>query len=118
MALALQFFLNRRRMRSIEISATQATYPVGAHVKAAVNPGDPGRSVLEPGLRYDYTPRLTARLPITFTSNLSRSRRPHNPRSSTYPDRENCLNLWEHLCTQSRRSKDSCPIHPTFPQEI
>ena len=43
------------------------------------------------------TPRLTDRPPITFTSTLSRSRRLYNPRSSTYPDREICLNLWGHL---------------------
>jgi hypothetical protein len=40
---------------------------------------------------------LTDRRPITFTSTLSRSRRLHNPRSSTYPGREICLNLWGHL---------------------
>jgi hypothetical protein len=44
-----------------------------------------------------HTRHLTDRLPITFTSTLSRSRRPHNPRSCTYPDREICLNLWDHL---------------------
>ena len=44
------------------------------------------------------THHLTERRPITFTSTLSRSRRLHNPRSSTYPDREICLNLWDHLC--------------------
>ena len=43
------------------------------------------------------THHLTERRPITFTSTLSRSRRLHNPRSSTYPDREICLNLWDHL---------------------
>src|SRR5258707_12211287 len=43
------------------------------------------------------TRHLTDRLPITFTSTLSRSRRLHNPRSCTYPDREICLNLWGHL---------------------
>ena len=36
---------------------------------------------------------LTDRRLITFTSTLSRSRRLRNPRSSTYPDREICLNL-------------------------
>ena len=43
------------------------------------------------------TRRLTAIHLTTFTSTLSRSRRLHNPRSSTYPDREICLNLWGHL---------------------
>ena len=47
------------------------------------------------------TRHLTAIRPTTFTSNLSRSRRLHNRRSSTYPDRENCLNLWGHLSTWS-----------------
>jgi len=42
------------------------------------------------------TRHLTDRLPITFTSTLSRSRRLHNLRSSTYPDREICLNVWDH----------------------
>lgn len=37
------------------------------------------------------------RYPTAFASNLSRSRRLHNPRSSTYPDREISLNLWGHL---------------------
>ena len=44
------------------------------------------------------TQRLTGILPITFTSTLSRSRRLHNPRSCTYPGRENRLNWWGHLC--------------------
>jgi hypothetical protein len=43
------------------------------------------------------TRHLTDRLPITFTSTPSRSRRLRNPRSSTYPDREICLNLRDHL---------------------
>ncbi len=41
--------------------------------------------------------RLTALPRIPCTSTRSRSRRLHNLRSSTYPDREICLNLWDHL---------------------
>jgi hypothetical protein len=47
------FFMNRRQMRSIEVTATQAAYPVGTHLRVAVDPSDPHLSVLEPGPRYD-----------------------------------------------------------------
>jgi hypothetical protein len=40
-------------MRSIEVTATQAAYPVGTHLRVAVDPSDPHLSVLEPGPRYD-----------------------------------------------------------------
>ena len=73
------------------------------------SPSDIGGSV--PGRRealsHTRTRHLTERLPITFTSTLSRSRRLHNPRSS-YSDREICLNLWGHLwLTLTRELSDA-----------
>lgn len=46
------FFMIRRLMRSIEVTATQAAYPVGTRLRVAVDPSDPHLSVLEPGPRY------------------------------------------------------------------
>ena len=41
------FFMNRSR--TLETSATQASYPVGTQTRVAVDPRNPARSVLEPG---------------------------------------------------------------------
>lgn len=47
------FFINRQRVRAVQMSATQAAYPVGTRTRVAVDPHDPARSVLEPGPHYD-----------------------------------------------------------------
>jgi hypothetical protein len=46
-------FMNRWQMRSIEVSAAQAAYPVGSRVNVAFDPRKPDRSVLEPGPHFD-----------------------------------------------------------------
>lgn len=40
-------------MRSQDVSATQAAYPVGSHPQVSVDPHDSARSVLEPGPHWD-----------------------------------------------------------------
>jgi len=66
-----------------------------ASVSDAKRPASPAMS--RSTTRVVRTKLLTARRPITCTSNPCRSRRLLNPRSSTYPGRENCLNPWGHL---------------------
>jgi hypothetical protein len=48
-----QFIINRDQMRSWQVEAVQAAYPVGQKVKVSASPGDPAESVLEPGASLD-----------------------------------------------------------------
>ncbi len=46
-------FMNSWQMRTIEVDAAQAAYPLGSHPRVAVDPRNPQRSVLEPGPHFD-----------------------------------------------------------------
>jgi hypothetical protein len=46
-------FMNLWQMRSIEVSAAQAAYPVGSHPRVAFDSRNPRRSVIEPGPHFD-----------------------------------------------------------------
>jgi hypothetical protein len=54
------FTLYFGRVRSAEVDAIQARYPVGEPIKVAVNPASPSQSVMEPG------PDLVDLLPLGF----------------------------------------------------
>lgn len=65
------FYMNRQRMRAIEIAAAQAAYPVGTHTRVAVDPRNPLRSVLEPGPHFDDLLWIGAGLMFALTGLLS-----------------------------------------------
>ncbi len=65
------FCMNRQRMRSIEVAAAQAAYPVGARTPLAVDPRNPSRSVLEPGPHFDDLLWIGAGLMFVLTGLLS-----------------------------------------------
>ncbi len=63
-------FMNRWQMRSIEVSAAQAAYPVGSHPRVAFDPRNPRRSVLEPGPNFDDLLWIAAGLMFAVTGLL------------------------------------------------
>jgi len=78
------FYMNRQRMRAIEIAAAQAAYPVGTRTRVAVDPHDPSRSVLEPGPHFDDLLWIGAGLMFALTGLLSgRTGRARPPTSDT-----------------------------------
>jgi hypothetical protein len=63
--------MNLWQMRSIEVSAAQAAYPVGSHPQVAVDPRNPHRSVLEPGPHFDDLLWIAGGLMFAVTGLLS-----------------------------------------------
>ncbi|MDB6082745.1 MAG: hypothetical protein JWN43_626 [Gammaproteobacteria bacterium] len=78
------FYMNRARMRAIEIAAAQAEYPVGAQTRVAVDPHNPSRSVLEPGPHFGDLLWVGAGLMFAVTGLLS-GRTERAPPSTSEP---------------------------------
>ncbi|MEP6885259.1 MAG: DUF3592 domain-containing protein [Gammaproteobacteria bacterium] len=76
-------FMNRWQMRSIEVSAAQAAYPIGSHPRLAFDPRNPRRSVLEPGPHFDDLLWIAAGLMFAVTGLLAGETKRVTPSTSS-----------------------------------